>query len=477
MKRILHLALTLSFILAIAAPAAAQSPGGLTYNSGYQVQNLGTDTANVVFTFYNASDGNALGTTVDTIAVAKSKTYFPITLPSSATNFNGSMVISSDQQVAAIVNLVNNDFSYVDTYGGFSAGATTFNLPLIMCNNSGYNTFFNVQNAGSADANVTVTYSPGSSGNAGITDTVTLKSGATKMFDQATTSTTSTKTCTQLGSGTGTKFVGSAQVTSDQPIVAAVMQLNTTNFKALIGYNGFAAGSTTVAAPLVMAGNAGYFTGIQVQNVGTASTVVTVTYAANTVVNTNIPAPESFTLAPGASNTVLQNGGQWTAFGRYVGSAVVTNSGGQALVAIVNQVFPSATAAKGAAYDGFNPSAATGTINAPLITSANGGFFTGIQIMNVGTASCTGSVAYAQNTVVNTNTPAADNFTLAAGASTTFIQSGSGGFAGANNWTTFGRYVGGATVTGTGCKLVAIVNQTSATAAGDAFSAYNAFNQ
>ena len=56
---------------------------------------------------------------------------------------------------------MTTDFSYGAATTSFSAGATEVNLPLVMCNNSGFDTWFNIQNAGASDATVTVTYTPG----------------------------------------------------------------------------------------------------------------------------------------------------------------------------------------------------------------------------------------------------------------------------------------------------------------------------
>jgi hypothetical protein len=348
-----------------------------------------------------------------------------------------------------------------------------------MCNNSGFNTFFNVQNAGAATANITITYKPGSNGAAGQSETASLPLGASKTFDQAEGS--ATKNCSALKDGSG-KFIGSATISSDQPVVAVVNQLNTTNFQVLMNYGGFTAGSPTVALPLVMANNSGLYTGIQVQNVGGADTTVTVDYTANTVGGNN-PVDESFTLSPGASKTIIQNStppsngsaNNWNTVGRYIGGALVTNTGGQNLVAIVNQVRPSP--ALGSSYEGFDPVAATTNASAPLIMANNSTYYTGIQVQNVsanGVANVT--ITYTPNTAGSFQ-PQPEVFTLAAGASKTIIQNStppSNGSA-VNNWGT-NRYVGSATITATGGNIVAIVNQVSFGRAGDQFATGDAFN-
>jgi hypothetical protein len=387
----------------------------------------------------------------DTISALGSKTYYPIH-PSGT--FNGSVVISSDKQVVAIANLLaSGTLSAGSATNSFSAGAMTMNLPLIMRGNAGFNTWFNVQNTGTSSTNVTVTYYPGSAGNSGVTDTATIPAGAAHTFDQET------------KSALGTLFVGSALVTSSsQAIVATVEQAGTGSIKTLLGYNGFTGGSTTVVAPLVMANNSGFFTGIQVMNVGSATATVNVAYGPNTA-GAFAPTAESASVAAGGSATFLQSGGQWGS-NKYVGSATITNAQGQSLVAIVNQL-KSGALSFGTAYEGFDPTSATSSISAPLVMANNSGYFTGIQVQNVSGASpCNVTVTYGPNTA-GSFAPVPESASVALGASYTFLQSG--GQWGSN------KYVGSASIAGTGCSIVAIVNELNLSL-NDQFFTYNGFN-
>jgi len=447
MKKLLLVAVLLAALVMGASVASA-----VTYNSGFQVQNLGTGTANISIVYYN-QDGTVATTVNDTIAVSSSKTYFPI---APAAPFNGSVVISSDQPVVAISNLLGDSPQYGASTNSFSAGATDVSLPLVMRGNSGFDTWFNVQNVGSSDANCNVSYVPGSAGTA-TTEAKTIKPGAAQTFDQST------------NTAMGTKFVGSANVSCNQPVVASLMQINTSGFKVLMGYNGFTGGSTTVNMPLIMAKNSGYYTGIQIQNVGTATTNVTVNYSANTAGSFTPTANTCNSLAAGASCTRIQLGGQWT--GQYVGSATVTNSAAQPLVAIVNQVCPgglsACSSAVGTASEGFDPSTATNNVSAPLVMANNSGYYTGIQVQNVGTSAVDVTITYGPNSA-GAFAPTADTTTsLAAGASWTVIQTGGA-------WTG-NSYVGSAQITATG-PIVALVNEINPTAAGDQFFTYNGFN-
>ena len=471
MKRKLFFIVLLSLLLAMLIPASGLAQGGLTYTSGVQVVNLDTSTATIKLIYYN-QDGTEAANVDDTIAGSSSKTYFPIGAPA---GFNGSLVISADRPIAAIANTITPDFTYGAATTSFSAGNTTFSLPLVMCNNSGFDTWFNVQNAGGSNANITIDYLPGSDGTAD-SETDTITPGASHTFDQSTGS--STVNCGTLAdAGTG-KFIGGAVITSDQPVVATVMQVSTSGFDVLMGYNGFASGSSEISLPLIMANNNSFYTGVQVQNTGTAQTTVTLEYASNTA-GSFTPTDDTCVLDPGESCTKIQNSGQWT--GQYIGAATVTQTGSEPLVAIVNQVSTGPAAGLGpygTAYEGFDPSVATSNASAPLVMANNSGYYTGIQTQNVGGGdACAITIDYGPNTASGgTFNPVNESFTLDVGESKTIIQNGApAGNGGSNNWTGVGAYIGSAQISASGCDIVAIVNEVSLIS-GDNFFSYDAFN-
>jgi hypothetical protein len=427
------LALVLLLVLVGSVVVSGQ---GITYDTGFQVQNLGTAQANITITYYN-QDGSVAASVADTIAAGGSNKYYPLTAVPDG--FNGSVVITSDQPVAAIANELGNAGAYGASYAGFSAGATAVNLPLVMRANGGFDTWFNVQNAGTADANVTVTYTPGAHG-LSYTEMATIKPGAAHTFDQA--------GLTALGP----RFVGSAKVTSDQPVVATCNQVGPTT---LLAYDGFTGGSTMPSFPLVNALNAGYVTGIQIMNIGTMSTDVTVSYTPS---KAGTASSETQSIAAGASATFALR--HFTA--RFVGSGAVTvNSASQPLVAVVNQLNSGAN--KGAAYGGFDPATATDKVSFPLVMANNptpGAYYTATTVQNVGTTTTTVTIAYSGST-------ATEMKMLAPGESWPVSQT-----------THFGsRYVGSATVTASGGGLIiGMCNELNPLVGGDAFLVYEGFN-
>jgi hypothetical protein len=379
MKKIVVLLALVAALLLVVQAVGAQ--GGLSYDSGFQIQNLDdTNDATVTIEYYD-QDGTVNTTVTDSIPAGSSVTYYPI---DPAAGFNGSVVVSSEFPVAAIVNVLGKGLAYGASYNGFTAGTETVSLPLIMKENSGYSTWFNVQNAGTAAVDVDVAYA-----GTACTDSATIQPGAAATFDQE------VDQCLTSG------YVGAATVSAPGgSVVATVMQVGPTT---LFAYNGFTGGATNPVIPLVNANNSGYITGVQVQNTGGTDTDVTLDYAP--VVGT--ACSETKTVPAGSSATFAlyaftfggdpDPGTNDCDFGEtFVGSATVSaNSAGQDLVGIVNQLSPAGN--KGSSYSAFDASSATGTVVMPLIMDRNSGFYTGFNVQNVGAGSTTVTCTYTSN--------------------------------------------------------------------------------
>lgn len=432
----LLLLLALMAMLIGAEKEAVYAQAFTAYTSGVQVANLeGTD-ASITLTAYNP-DGTTNGSPLsDTILANGSKTYFPISNVQSG--FNGSIVVSSSKKIAAISNILSSDFKAGASYVGRDAGATTVRLPLLNANNSGFNTWFSVQNAGTADAQVSVAYSDGKTASA------TVKPGAAKVFYQA-----------QEGH-TATVFAGTVTSTNNQPLVAAVIQESSTVMFAYTGFTG--AGSTAPVFPLVNANNAGYISGLQIQNAGTAETSVTVAYKASLA---GTDCTETQTVPAGDSKTfalfAFANGANSTCTGgsRFVGSAKVTvNSASQPLVGIGNQLLPGRN---GEAYGSFSADEATNKVVMPLIMDRNGGYFTGFSVQNVGTA------ATSVNCTFTNSAYTVSAATLNPDQALADLQGNK----------IADKYVGSATCTaGAGGKIVAVVNELGGNSAADQLLVY-----
>lgn len=448
--------LAVLFVLAltfgiVATPAQAAVP--VTYESSIQVRNL-TDTAGTItLTFYDLN-GVIVGTPLtDTIAANETKSYYRSTMPV-ASGFNGSVVISADVEIAAMSNLVGLDaattpISYA-AYSGFAEGATSAYLPTLFKDNYGYNTFYYVQNTGAASTAVNIAYSDGTTANI-----AEIAPGQSVIVSQKT--------------ETHAPKVFSATLTSTAaPIAVTVVEEGST----LFSYTGFGSGAVNPLMPLINQNNYGYFTGVQIMNTGTASTVVTVSYTPSM---SGTACYETRTLAAGTSKTFSQyvfyesqdESGD-PAFETdcemgetFIGSAKVTaNTTATPLVAVVNQLQP--TQGKGGAYVAFDPAQGGDKIVYPLIMDRNYGYFTSHSIVNVGATSIpvgglsclftgTDKTGPVNMTIANTSAiPADGSWTL-------------------NHQNLLGDgFVGGATCTGpTGALLVGTSNQLGAIAGVD----------
>ncbi|MCC6165594.1 MAG: hypothetical protein IT329_00060 [Caldilineaceae bacterium] len=381
--------LALSLLASSLGPVYAQAFP--SYDSGVQVQNLQGTAGSVTLKSYTEDGTEKTVVAADPITANGSNTYFAATLPLDQ-GFKGSMVVSADVEVAAIANIVTPGFTAAAAYLAANEGATTVQLPLLMKNNSGYNTWFAVQNTASTEATVDIVYSDGV-----VINDVVIKPSASKTFYQS----QENHPADPQG-----RSVFSAIITSDQPIVAAVLEETST---LMFAYTGFTGGAKKPVMPLINYQPAiGYQTGVQIQNVGNAATNVTVTYTPAKDPVTNNPigttCTETLAIQPGKSETFALRAfapgdspgeNSTCADGvRFVGAAEVTdNSADQDLTVIVNQT----TGVVGGAYGGFDPGSVTAKVVLPLIQDRRGAdfqFWTGFNIMNVGNGNTTVTCSY-----------------------------------------------------------------------------------
>lgn len=363
-------AIVLTALVGFGVPSAmaqTQFPG---YTSGVQIANLSGSTATVTLNAYNA-DGSSGGSPLTRqIPANSSENFFPIS--NVQAGFSGSIVVGSNQSVAGIVNVLavsGTSYPAAASYIGRSEGNTTVLLPLLNKNNSGYTTWYSIQNAGSAAATVNVAYSDNTTAGP-----FTIPAGAAKVVYQA------------QENHNAAVFAGT--ITSNQPVVASVIQENN---KTMFAYTGFSANntSTTPVFPLINANNANYITGLQIQNGGAVASDVTVSY---TPAGAGTACTETQSIQPGSSATFALAAFNPTATPpgttncvkgeRFIGSARVTgNSGNVPLVGIGNQLLPGIN---GGAYGAFTQADAGKSVSMPLIMDRNSGFFTGFNVQNVG---------------------------------------------------------------------------------------------
>lgn len=400
-QRFTSLVIILALLVAL-IPASASAAGGPPGNwaSGISCQNLSsTQSANVTLYFYQEDNSSPVLTYVDPNPVPASGFrgyYTPSSPPGVPDGFLGSVVVSSNTEMACNVNTETTAAgTKADPYRkGTSAGfnqsqtATKMYAPQVMRLFYGYGSYISVQNTSTTSSTtVTITYKDRAGVDVpGATESRTIPANTNHIFYQ------NDNTGLPLGSN---GFVGAATISSSGGIPIAV----TTEFYAsgadfttaqLHSYNGFSAGANKLLIPRFVRNYYGYNTGITIQNVGGGATTVQIKF--NTVAGTSytynsgsIPVgaalalylPDVDELDPMESLPLNQS----------YGNAIVQAAPGGSVVAIVNEdnrggvskgyVVPENRIGQGSTYNAFADGAQANTAFFPQVTDKAGGVFSG----------------------------------------------------------------------------------------------------
>jgi hypothetical protein len=426
----LKLAMIVALMVAGLTPAVVSGDGSDPWVAGIQVANLDTQPATVTIEFYNTS-GALVYTYVDptTIAAGGARTYYvPSILPdSAATSFRGSAVVSSERNIAAIVNENAGSGAGYDmppgilrgSYTGIRAAetATTLYMPVATKAFYGFNSQLVVQNAG-ATANITFEFfnTGGVSIATYVASNVAANASAIVELD------TLTPTTGSIPSG----FGGSVKVTSSSNLAGMV---NNMTSGVLQTYNALSAsdGGTTLYAPAVFNNYYGYVSSVQVQNVGSVPTDITVTYSDGIVKTATAVGPNQAAL--------FYQPTEGHASG-WAGSATVTSSAAN-VVAVAAQL----SSVKASNYNA--ASGGTTQVVAPALFKSFYGYDTALTVMNVGSVATNISVSYSDGL-------SASATNVQPGASAQFFQFLEGH---ASGWS------GAATVTSSAAPIMGVVNE------------------
>ena len=488
-RKLVALAIALLLLLGLTPMALAQYT--YPWYTSYMIQNLDTSNqANVVVAYYDSSGNHISGADKSlTIPAGGQVTVVQYTDDPS---LNGvySAVVSSDRPVAVIVNqqTAPPGLSYMDStppfasYTGFESGSTQVTLPEIMYNWYGYYTEFFVQNVGSGSANVGVTYYPGLAGASGVTENVAVPQYASHQFSQ--------KNMSSLGAPSGTyagRFIGSAVITSTQPVVAVVNEHNEGAQK-LFTYNGFSAGSTDLVAPSILRGHYGWYTSLSIANPSLSQTAhVTITYYADTQYSlpSNLRGTtvvKTFTIDPGKSLTRYDGTGaspttdpslsDLTSFTRFFGTARIQSD--IPVVAKVNQENDSGNAE---AYNCIDASTASTKVVVPLIQADFYGFYTSLTVQNMASSAGTITITYTSDGSYSspTNTSIQVVHNIAANGQFNSWEGGISTTGDVHNSGTFTRFNGSAVIE-SDVPIVAIVNEEKHGSGADYGYSFNVIN-
>lgn len=382
MKKAIYVTIALLALLSVSL-VAAQISGlpGLAWEAASQVQNVGSGPANIVYTAYG-QDGTSYNCGTSTgVAVGASINVQTADCPVAA-GFIGSAVVSADQQIAAIVNVNNRTVgTAAGQYKGTDGNSTdtTVSFPLVKADFAGRTTTFYVQNAGASAADITATFSTGPLGGTPTTRSHTY----TNVPANAMVIVSAADASVPAGQ------LGSLTVTSANALAGTSLEHETTattgaNLQASRGFTS-ADSDTTAYCPLYRKNHTGnlFSTGVQVQNVGNASTDVTFTFGSYS---------DTQAVGAGASYTFFSNSISGIADGS-VGSATVT-SNGQPIVAVVNDRGFALNPSRLTTYACFPASSATNDVTIPLYKEFFGGNTSGLQVQNVGSGAATINVTY-----------------------------------------------------------------------------------
>ncbi len=322
-----------------------------------QIQNVNIFPADVNLSMYD-QNGNLVTRQTATIQPNTALAFWPPAGPTAG----GSAVITSTQNVVAIVNEIPKNGLDGMSYSGFTQGSTKVYIPWIAYSQSDWYTPIQVQNIDSVSAGVSVSMYD-QNGNLVATQTGTIQPNTASVFWPP----------------AGPTAGGSAVITSTRNVIAIVNEMGKITSQGM-SYEGFIAGSKKVYIPAINFSQTNTYTPIQVQNIGTASATVNVKiYDSNgLLVQTQsglIPPNTASVLWPPAASTAY-------------GSAVIEST--QDVIAIVNAMINNNNWAM--SYDGF--AAGSSQVFIPWIAYGNSGWNTPVYVQNTGTVNANVAVSF-----------------------------------------------------------------------------------
>jgi len=185
------------------------------WDTGLQVQNMGTYTTTVTVTYRRSNGPGGPWTEIAIIGPGRAHTFYQPANTDLPDNFLGSAVVTSEQNIVAIVNEVNYVTGAGMSYSCFSGGTKNVSTPLLFKDYRNWDTGIQVQNIGADTTTVRVTYYRSNGPGGPWTESRAL--GAYESY-----------TFYQPGNADlPDDFLGSAVITSTtQPIVAIVNEVN-----------------------------------------------------------------------------------------------------------------------------------------------------------------------------------------------------------------------------------------------------------
>lgn len=368
--------LILFFGFAPPSDVSAEIPGG-EFESTMRLQNMGTDVANVTYTFYDSS-GTDVYHASTTIAVGD---VLIVYIPSLSGLANGeySVVVESSQPLASLSDL--NDEDSGAAYTGFDQGSTSWYVPGLYDNYHSFYSSVTAQNTSTSEVDITLEIFAGGNSVPVYSNTKSnVASYASVTWDQ--------KDVSEL-------LVDepySGVITATGEVVAIVnlygsddgvnpQDVDTT--KQLYSYNAYADGDTLWYTPVLMNDYSSWNTAIAIQNVGSSTANVDVNYSSGDFEDYAIPPYSAVTIyIPTEYDLDLPSGPDNGLF-----SAIITAD--QDVVVMVNE---SNQYDRAATYNAF--ASGTTKVFAPEIMKNNSYFSTSVTCQNIGTSATRMQIEY-----------------------------------------------------------------------------------
>lgn len=288
--------------------------GGSQWSSRITIQNTTANSITGTVVFYNG-DGTVRDTDTFSLNSNGSTTLTQVDDTELPDGWLGAAVVNASGNVAVIADVMSAD-GRIETYNGFTSGATTMYLPTLLINFGGnqWNTSFQVFNVGGATASVTMTYyTAGVATPAKVATATLLPYRSINRYQPS------------VDSDLGSPWIGSVVIESTQPVVAVGSQSSGAPGKRLASiYNGIASGTTQAVLPTILRyfGGSNFVTGFQIMNVGSSNANVTVNYF-----EPGNPTPVM---------TVVHTIAPYTSVNRYQGNDTALGSGWQGSVRVTS---------------------------------------------------------------------------------------------------------------------------------------------
>ena len=227
-------------------------------NSGWSsrlvLRNNGGGTAQALIKYYKA-DG-----TVVCVASATMNAHHSLSVSCTDSNV-ATAVVESDQDLSAVVlqeriSLLSPPYYTLDAYVGVATARTTVHIPIVQKGNSGWYSDLFLHNPNAQNATATLTFTPAPGTNNGVAWSNTYGIGANGMLRLYTSG------IGELGS----RFVGSVQVSADQPLAVAATQYNSAS--QLMAWSSTQPLAATLYGPLIQNNNSGWLSGLTLRAPG-----------------------------------------------------------------------------------------------------------------------------------------------------------------------------------------------------------------